>query len=230
MAGEAKLIPTAVNLSNLFYGVRLNTKNVFRQPGKIIGKYSNIYTDAVDFIASIYAKEIAVANSNSIWNYKLADGSNQTSVFSPDQETNYETLGMVVAFSEAEWNELQYTISKALNIIRFPNAFHTVNTAYSSSDMQYFYNKMGVFSGGTTASLALNDANGNPLPGSPFSQGPTYATAWNNVKVPADAALNINTPFIAPIYNPIPVAGDEFFYRFTGPRVWQTPFTGYDAY
>jgi hypothetical protein len=230
MATESKLIPSATNLSNLFYGVKLYSKNVYRQPGKIIGKYSNIYTDVVDFVASIYAKELAVANSNATWNYKLADGSNQTSAFSPDQGIHYETLGMIVAVSEFEWNELQQTISKALNIIRFPNAFHTVNTSYSLSDMLYFYRKMGVFSGGTAATLSLTDANGNPLPGSPFAQGVTYATAWNTVKVPADLALGITTPYIAPVYNPTPVVGDEYFYRFTGVRVWESPFAGYDAY
>jgi hypothetical protein len=230
MATESKLIPSATNLSNLFYGVKLYTKNVYRQPGKIIGKYSNVYTDVVDFIASVYAKELTVANSNATWNYKLADGSNQTSVFSPDQGIHYETLGMIVAVSEFEWNELQQTISKALNIIRLPNAFHTTNPSYSTSDMAYFYNKMGLFSGGTTAALALLDANGAPLPGSPYSQGVAYATAWNAVKVPADAALNVITPYIAPVANPIPVAGDEYFYRYTGVREWAAPFTGYDAY
>lgn len=226
MAAEDKLIPTALTLANNLKGTKLYSTNTFKLPSKKKSKWENPYIDAVNYFASVYAKELKVAAFNIEWNHELVNGEPQTDPATLDQNIHHLSLGMVVAFSELEWNQLQITISKAFNIVNV--LYSTPSGLYSPTDYTYILNKMGVFTGGTTGTLALLDAASNPLPGSPFAQGQAYAAAWNTLKVPADKLLGVETNFIAPVYQP---AGEtEYFYRYTGIREWMSPFSGYDAY
>ena len=224
MAAEDKLIPTALTLANNLKGTKLYSTNTFRLPSKKKSKWENPYIDTVNYFASIYAKELKVAAFNSTWNHELENGEVQTDPATLDQNIHHLSLGMVVAFSEREWDELQITISKAFNITDV--VYNLPSGLYSASDYSYILEKMGVFSGGSTSALALLDAHNNPLPGSPFHQGVDYAHAWNNIKVPADKLLGVETPFIAPIYKPTHKL--EYFYRFTGIRQWAYPFNGFE--
>lgn len=226
MAAEDKLIPTALTLANNLKCIKLYSTNTFRLPGKKKSKWENPYIDAVNYFASIYAKELRVAAFNAEWNHELDDKEPQTDPATLDQNIHHLSLGMVVAFSELEWDRLQTTISKAFNIINV--LYSRPAGLYSASDYSYILNKMGVFSGGTTGTLPLLDACSNPLPGSPFPQGIAYATAWNTLKVPADKLLGFDTNFIAPVYKP--TGETEYFYRYTGIREWMSPFSGYDTY
>lgn len=223
MAASDKLIPTALTIANNLKGIEYSTKGFYRLPGKKTSKWQNLYVDAVNYFASIYAKEVKVADSNNTWDYRLIDGSVQKDVFTPDQNIHHLNLGMIVAISEAEWNELQIAISKTFNIV-YPFDIASITALYSPTELTNFYNLMGVFNGGATPTLALTDANGTVL--GTFAQGQIYADRWNTLKVPADAALGVTTPYLAPIYKP--TTGTNYFYRFTGIRRWATPFEGYD--
>lgn len=226
MAAEDKLIPTALTLANNLKGTRLYSTNTFKLPGKKKSKWENPYIDAVNYFASIYAKELRVAAFNAEWNHELVNGEPQTDPATLDQNIHHLSLGMVVAFSELEWDQLQITISKALNIV---NVLYSLPAGlYTPTDYSYILDKMGVFSGSTTATLPLLDAASNPLPGSPFAQGVAYANAWNTLKVPADKLLGVETKFIAPVFKP--TGETEYFYRYTGIRQWMSPFSGYDIY
>jgi hypothetical protein len=225
MAANDKLIPTALTLANNLKGTKLYATNTFKLPGKKKSKWENPYIDAVNYFASIYAKEVKVAAFNSTWNHELINGEPQVDPHTLDQNIHHLSLGMVVAFSEYEWDELQITISKAFNIIGV--VYSLPAGIYSVSDYAYILSQMGVFSGGITGTLALVDAASNPIPGSPFAQGVAYATAWNNLKVPADKLLDVETQYIAPVYKP--TGQTEYFYRFTGIRKWASPFTGYNT-
>lgn len=223
MASKDKLIPTALTIANNLKGIRYSTGGTYKLFGKKFSKWQNLYIDAVNYFASIYAKELKVANFNEAWDYKLVDGSVQKDVFTPDQNIHHLNLGMVVAISENEWNELQITISKAFNLI-YPFDIPSVVALYSPSEIVNLNNLMGVFSGGAAPTKQLSDANGNVL--GVFSQGQVYADRWNTLKVPADAALGVETPYLAPIYQP--AGATNFYYRYTGKRRWATPFEGYD--
>lgn len=225
MAANDKLIPTAINIANNLKGTKFSTKSVYRLPGKKTSKWQNLYIDAVNFFASIYAKELKVANFNDTWNYRLVDGSIQKDVFTPDQNVHHLNLGMVVAFSENEWNKLQITLSKTFNIV-YPFDIPSITALYSPAELANFYSLMGVLSGSNTPTLTLTDVNGNPVGVGAYPQGILYADAWNTLKVPADAALGVDTPYLAPIYQP--TGATNFYYRFTGKRRWATPFEGYD--
>ena len=224
MGAADKLIPIATTIANNLHGVRYSTGAIFKLPGKSMGKFNNVWTDAADFFASIYAKELKIAESNSTWNYELVNGQPLKSPFSPNHHTHSLNLGMLVAVSEEEWNELQIAISRSFNIVNV--AIVPVPAGFTLNDILYYFNLAGIFSKGTGATEALTDANGNALPGSPFAQGVAYANAWNTLKVPADALLGVETPFLAPIYNQNP-GTDEYFYRYTGVRRW-FGFDGYD--
>ena len=214
MAANDKLIPNAITIANNLQGVKYSTSGFYKQPSKKINKYNNALIDAINYIASVYAKEVKVADSNATWNYTLVDGSPQLDLFTPDQNTHHLNLGMVVAISEDEWDELQITISKIVNnIYPLKTSYYTPYTVLEKTN---YFRLMGIWNGGATATLALTDALGAPLPGSPFAQGTTYANAWNNLKVPADAALGVQTEYIAPIYQP--TGETNFFYRNTGKR------------
>ena len=219
-----RLIPNAITVANSLKNTKFASSGSYRMKGKSVTLYNNPLIDAINFIASIYAKELNVANSNSIWDFKLVNGNNQLAPFSPDQGNHYLNLTGIVAISEEEWNELQVTISKVHNIIYpFYSSYYSIYTVEFTDQM---FDKMGVLSGGATATLALNDANGNPILGSPFNQGSDYAVAWNTLKVPTDAALGVVTPYLVPIFKP---SNDtNYLYRYTGIRRWFN-FTGYDS-
>lgn len=223
MAANDKLIPNAITIANNLHGVKYSTSGFYKQPSKKINKYNNPLLDSINFIASIYAKEVKVADSNAVWDYRLITGEPQKDVFTPDQNTHHMNLGMVVAISETEWNRLQITISKVINnIYPLKTSYYT---AYTIAEFDGYLFLMGIISGGITPTKQLLDVNGNDL--GTFAQGIAYADAWNNLKVPADAALDISTPFLAPIYQP---SGETFFfYRYTGKRRW-FGFEGYDTY
>lgn len=224
MGSTDKLIPNAITVANNLHGIKYSTSGAYRQPAKKISKYKNPIIDAVNYVSSIYAKELKVANFNETWNYTLVNGQPQLDVFTPDQNLHHMNLGMIVAVSENEWDALQIAISKVINIIYPLKASYY--TVYTLSETLGYFKQMGVFSEGPAATVGLVDANGGPL--GIFAQGVTYANAWNNLKVPADAALGVETPFIAPIYQP---SGETlFFYRYTGKRRWAAPFEGYDSY
>ena len=224
MASSDKLIPNAITIANNLHGVKYSTSGFYKQPSKKINKYNNALIDAINFVASIYAKEVKVADSNATWNYTLVNGLPQLDLFTIDQNTHHHNLGMVVAISEDEWNELQITISKVINnIYPLKTSYYT---AYTTAEFNGYLSLMGIFSGGITPTKALLDADGNLL--GTFSQGQVYADRWNSLKVPADAALGVETPFLAPIYKP---SGETiFYYRYTGKRRWSAPFEGYDSY
>jgi hypothetical protein len=224
MASKDKLIPNALIIANNLRGTKYSTGATYKQPGKKLSKYNNLVIDAVNYISSIYAKEIKVADSNAVWNYRLADGKPQTDIFTVDQNTHHENLGMIVAFSEKEWDELQSTISRVINII-YPlkSSYYSL---YSPTEITNYFSQMGIFNGGATPTKGLLDADGNLI--GTFAQGVTFADRWNSLKVPADAALDVDTPFIAPIYQP--TGETSFYYRYTGKRRWATPFTDYNKY
>lgn len=218
MAAEDKLIPTAIIMANALHGVKKVAPN-FSLPAKKASKFSNTYTNAVDFFASIYAKELKVATGDPTWDHKLVDGENLTALFTPNRNIHDLTLGMIVAFSEAEWNELQITISRAYNIV-YP---FDVTTIYSPAELLAYNNLMGVLDNGILDPAPLLGADASPLGN--FAQGTAWADAWNTVKVPYDLTIGVITPFIAPIYQP--VGATKFYYRYTGNRRW-FGFEGYD--
>jgi hypothetical protein len=221
MGAKDKLIPNAITIANNLHGIKYSTTGTYRQPAKKTNKYNNPVIDAINFISSIYAKEIKIADSNATWNYTLVNGKPQLDVFTPDQNTHHMNLGMLVAVSENEWDELQIAISEAINLIYPLKASYY--SLYTLAEGLAYFDQMGIFGNGPTLTSALLDANGGSL--GTFNQGVDYATAWNDLKVPADAALGVYTPFIAPIYQPL---GETlFFYRYTGKRRWASPFTGY---
>ena len=225
MAAQDKLIPSAITLSNNLKGTKLYTQGNFRMPAKKSSKWANPFIDGMNFLASIYAKALRVATGDASWNHRLVDGEPQKDVFTIDQNMHHLTLGSIIAFSENEWDELQITISKVINIIGVQNAIPS--GLYTPTELQTLFANAGMWSGGATATLALTAANAAPL--GTFAQGVTYADKWNTLKVPADAALGVKTPFLAPVYNN-PGGTPLFYYRYTGDRQWMSPFTGYNTY
>lgn len=117
MAAADKLIPTALTLANNLKGTKYSSNGTYKLPGKKNTLFNNVYTDAVQFFASVYAKELQIANTNATWNQRMVDGSNVQSVFTPNRNIHQVTLGMLVAVSEEEWNEFQIAISRAFNIV-----------------------------------------------------------------------------------------------------------------
>lgn len=117
MAAADKLIPTALTLANNLKGTKYSSGGTYKLPGKNNTLFNNVYTDAIQFFASIYAKELNIADANTTWNQRMVDGSNVQSVFTPNRNIHNINLGMLVAVSEAEWNELQIAISRAFNIV-----------------------------------------------------------------------------------------------------------------
>jgi hypothetical protein len=228
MITDNKLLPKAYSIANNIKGIKLNTSSSYRLPSRKTSKWQNPVIDAVNFMASVYAKEVKIANFNADWDKRLVNGEPQTDQYVVVQSNHYKTVGTIVAFSELEWDQLQVTISKLFNIIYPFEQLETLQTSgyYTAADINNMFSQMGVFSGGTTPSKALLDADGNLI--GTFDQGLVYANRWNTLKVPADAALGVITPYLAPIYQP---AGETiFYYRYTGIRQWQTPFEGYDLY
>jgi hypothetical protein len=225
MAANDKITPTSLLIANNLKGTKYSTKNTYKLTPKNTGKYKNVYTDAVDFLASVYAKELKVADFNDLWNFRNADEAPNKAQYTPNKNANYEVLGQIVAFSELEWDELQITISKAFNNI-YPFDLASLAGVYTPSEQAYYLSQMGVLNGGATITKVLYNANAVSL--GTFNQGVAYANAWNSLKVPADAALGVDTPYLAPIYKP--ASGLKHYYRYTGKRRWASPFSGYDLY
>lgn len=232
MAANDKITPTALLIANNLKGTKYSTKSAYKLTPKTTSKYKNVYTDAVEFLASLYAKEVKVADFNAIWNFRNADESPNKAPYTPNKNANFEILGQIVAFSEFEWNELQIAISKAFNNI-YPFDLASLAGVYTPAEQAYYLGQMGVF-GTVSGPKMLVDCQGNPLSG-PWPQDASvsgYANKWNVQRVPADAALGVDTPFIAPILKP--ASGTDNYYRFTGKRRWNAsptaPFEGYDLY
>ena len=226
MAAQDKLIPSAITLSNNLKGTKLYTQGNFRMPAKKSSKWANPFIDGMNFLASIYAKALRVATGDASWNHRLVDGEPQKDVFTIDQNMHHLTLGSIIAFSENEWDELQIAISKVINIIGVQNAIPS--GLYTPTELQKLFANAGMWAGGGTPTLVLSNANGVPI--GTYPQGYVYAGAWNQLKVPADAALGVKTPFIAPVYKLTPGGSPIFYYRYTGDREWMAPFIGYDSF
>lgn len=220
MAAADKLIPQAKIIGLSLNGQVENGLSKYHMPSsKGVTRYKNPWTDAVAFLSGIYSKELHIATGNATWDQQTVDGNFLKSTYVPNRNTYNLLLGTIVAASENEWNELQIAISKCFNIIK---PFH--NTSYIPVGYEaYYYNLMGVLAPVPGATRGLYNANGVLLGN--YAQGETYAAKWNSVKVPADAALNVVTPFLAPIASE---DGTTFYYRYTGIRQW-LDFTGYDS-
>lgn len=216
MASQDKLIPSAIALSNNLHGIKTSTTGTFKLQGKPKSKWANPFIDVVMFFASIYAKQNKIATGDMSWNHKLDNNTFSTDLFTVDQNTAQLTLGSVVAISEAEWDELQVTISKAYNIIKWlPVA---TNLPYNQTELANLYSLVGI---GYTDSSAIYGADGKLL-GTGFSKAApdyTWHKKWNDLKVPYDKALDIETPYIAPIAPSGPTPSMDFF-RYTGNRRW----------
>ena len=219
MAAEDKLIPTALTIANNLKGTKYSTGGTYKLPAKKASKYENSYMDAISFFSSIYAKELKVANFNATWNHTLTDGNNSVAPFTPNRNIHDITLGMIVAISEEEWNELQIAISKSYNII-YP---FDIAGPWSPTEITAYNTLMGVFDNGAVDPEALLGADFTPL--GDFAQGTVWADAWNTIKVPYDLSIGVVTPFIAPIFQP--VGATKFYYRYTGVRRW-FDFIGYN--
>ena len=141
-------------------------------------------------------------------------------MFTPNRNIHELTLGMIVAISEAEWNELQIAISKSFNIV-YP---FDIAGPWSPTEITAYNTLMGVFDNGAVDPEALLGADFTPLGN--FAQGTVWADAWNTIKVPYDLSIGVVTPFIAPIFQP--AGATKFYYRYTGVRRWFN-FIGYDS-
>lgn len=219
MAAEDKIIPTALIMANALHGIKPSTSNTFGLPAGKPTRYKNPYTNAVTFFASIYAKELKVAGGDPTWNHTLVDGTNIKALFTPNRNIHDLTLGMIVAFSEFEWNELQITISRAFNIV-YP---FDITGPWAGFEEVAYNALMGTFGNGAISPFNLIADDGSILGN--FNQGVDWADAWNTLRVPYDAANGVETPFIAPIAQPS--GASTFYYRYTGKRRW-FDFTNYD--
>lgn len=218
MAAQDKLIPTALLLANNLKGTVYQTKGTYKLPAKKASKFQNPYTDAVEFFGDVYQREILVA--------KQLEGTTPTAsqVFSkqytPNQNNRSLTLGMVVAFSEEEWNELQIAIARSFNAV-YP--FDIPGGPWSPTEITQYNTLMGVFFQEKGEGYILLGADGTNL--GTYNQGVDWANAWNDTKVPYDASIGVSTPYVAPIFQP--PGADKFYYRYTGIRRW-FGFEGYD--
>lgn len=225
MAATDKLIPTALLLTNNLKCTRYSTSGTYKLPAKKISKYQNPCQDIFQFLGSIYAKELKVANSNELWNFEMntlfiLTPKKIQALYTPNRNVHDLNLATIVAVSEAEWNELQVAISKVCNII---------NIAYFMSvcPTNEFNTNIGIFNKGTNSTATLiSNADGSTL--GVYSQGVAYTNAWNTVKIPYDRARGYTSDYyLAPILNQN--AGiDRYYYRYTGVREWISPFTGFD--
>lgn len=221
MAAADKLIPTAILIANNLRGTKYSTSGTFKLPAKKISVYQNPVQDTYQFFSSVYAKIQKVANSNETWNFEMVTKSiipkNVQALYTPNRNIHSLDLSMIVAISEPEWNELNYAVSKAVNII-YPDLLINTNNLFNTNT--------GLFNNGAGNSSYLIGVNGNIL--AHVHQGIQYAHSWNNVKVPYDKTLGTVTEFIAPLLNKNP-GTDDFWYRYTGIRHWDYPFIGYNA-
>jgi hypothetical protein len=234
MGAQDKLVPAAGVIANNLYGTKFSTKSTFRMTPDVKTKYANPVIDAVNFLGSIHAKQLRIADNNAIWNGTLANNPPRSGGLSDQVLSQYvldkgihdEVLPGFAATTIEEWNELQTGISRAYNII---NTLGLTNPPYNNSELNDGLDQMGIFS----TNQILTDAIGNPLPGSgTLAIWEAYADAWNEYKVPADAALGFDTPYIAPIlpsrFLIAPAPGSRAYYRITGKSRWAFPFTGWN--
>lgn len=215
MAAQDKLIPTALLLANNLKGTSYSTAGTYKLPAKKASKYQNPYTDAVKFFADVYQREVLIANQLEGTVPPVSEIF--TKLYTPNQNNRALTLGMVVAFSEFEWEELQIAISRAFNIVYPFDQFGP----WTKPEIDAYEIQMGTFWDDSTDLKAAD----NTILASQLTPGPQWAEAWNTLRVPYDKAQGINTPFIAPILKPS--QGQHFYYRYTGPRRW-FGFNGYD--
>lgn len=225
MGAQDKLVPAAGVIANNWAGTSWSTKSTFRLPAKKATLYKNPLIDANDFLSSIHAKQLAIANNNHIWNGDMANtppvylSNNQLSVYSLDRGIHDEVLPGFAATTIEEWNELQTGVSRAYNIIGIPLLGTPI---YSANEQTESLIRLGIF----ISNQNLFNAVGGLL--GVYAAGTTYADAWNSVKVPADAALGYQTSYIAPVYPGLVIPGVSAFYRYTGKSRWASPFTGWD--
>lgn len=225
MGAQDKLVPAAGVIVNNLNGTAWSTKSTFRLPAKKATLYKNPLIDANDFLSSIHAKQLAIANNNQIWNGDMANtppvylSNQQLSAYSLDRGIHDEVLPGFAATTIEEWNELQTGVSRAYNIIGIP----LLGTpTYSANEQTESLIRLGIF----ISNQNLFNAVGGLL--GVYAAGTTYADAWNSVKVPADAALGYQTSYIAPVYPGLIIPGVSGFYRYTGKSRWASPFTGWN--
>jgi len=228
MGAQDKLVPAAGVIANNWAGTSWSTKSTFRLPAKKATLYKNPLIDAHDFLSSIHAKQLAIANNNHIWNGDMANtppvylSNQQLSAYSLDRGIHDEVLPGFAATTIEEWNELQTGISRAYNITGTVGIAFLRNPPYTTNEQTESLVRMGIF----FSNQNLFNAVGGLL--GVYAAGTTYADAWNSVKVPADAALGYQTNYIAPVYPGFLIAGVSGYYRYTGKSRWATPFTGWD--
>lgn len=216
MAAQDKLTPIAITLANNLNGTRLSTGATFKMTSKAKSKWDNPFMDVVKFFASVYAKQNKVATGDMSWNHKLDNTQPNIDPFSLDQNISQLTLGSVVAISETEWNELQVAISRCYNIIKWLPIAPAL--PYSQTEILNLYKLAGI---DITTSNSIFGADGKLL-GSGFSKSApnyTWHEKWNDLKVPYDKSIGIDTPYIAPIA-PSGTTPSTNYYRFTGNRRW----------
>jgi hypothetical protein len=195
---------------------------------KVITKYANPEIDALNFLGSIHAKQLRIADNNSIWDGTLANNppaglSDQViSKYVVDKGTHDEVLPGFAATTIQEWNELQTGISRAYNIVNYIG----LTSPYSASEQSDSLTQLGIFSSNQTLVNAIGGVIGV------YAIGTAFADAWNSLKVPADKALGYTTPYIAPIFPTRTVIlappNSRAWYRYTGKSRWALPFTGWN--
>lgn len=236
MGAQDKLVPKANTIVNNYNNTVWSTKSTFRLPSKKNSKYKNPLIDALDFLSSIYAKSLKIADNNIIWNGDLVSTATltnkQLSNHAPDRGVHDDILPGFAATTIEEWNELQTGISRAYNIIQTVNIPYLAPPNYTGFELISSLNRMGI----TNLPNVLNDATGNPiiLPAPQLVPGIEYAKSWNEVKVPLDASLGYETPYISPVFPslvnlaPVPPTLPNAWYRYTGKSKWSYPFTGWN--
>lgn len=216
MAAQDKLTPTAITLANNLNGTRLSTGATFKMPSKAKSKWDNPFMDVVKFFASIYAKQNKIATGDMSWNHKLDDNQPLQDAFALDQNLAQLTLGNVVAITEAEWNEFQTAISRCYNIIKWLPP--VASLPYTPTEMTNLYSLAGI---GYDTTNNIYGADGELLYSNASKAAPNYIwhTKWNELKVPYDKVLKVDTPYVAPIA-PSGANPNSNYYRFTGNRRW----------
>lgn len=223
MGAQDKLVPAAGVIANNLYGTKFSTKSTFRMTPKVKNMFANPQIDAVNFLGSIHAKQIKIADNNAIWNGILENTpplyiSNKVlSQYTTVKGQHDEVLPGFAATTIEEWNELQTAISRAYNII---NINGLSNLIYGAEALE-----SQVQIGLQNLNVVLTNAIGGLI--GFYAVGAPYAEAWNSLKVPADAALGFDTPFIAPVL-PQKTGVVDAWYRYTGKSRWAFPFTGWD--
>jgi len=221
MGAQEKLIPIAniihVNLAN----IPRPSSGAYKPPAKRISIGNNAYSDAVEFLANIYRREVQIASAKSgraVPRFPQSPLLKRT--FSPNVGIQDLTLGTILVLSQEEWLDLQVAISKCFNII-YP--FDLIGP-WTAPEITAYNDVMGVFFQEPGEGYPLFGADGSPL--GDYAQGIDWANAWNDIKVPYDLSIGVITFFVAPIYQP-PTA-NKYYYRFTGLTRW-FDFTGYDS-